>query len=366
MIRAGDVSSRELVDASLERIEALNGELNAFIHVDADEARAAADAIGADDERPFAGVPLAIKDIGPAWAGRPLTFAADLFGDFVPQFDGAVVRRFKDAGFVPVGKTNAPEFGILPVTEPRRYGPARNPWDTDRTPGGSSGGSAAAVASGMVPIAHANDGGGSIRIPAACCGLVGLKPSRGRVSMAPVMGESFLAIDGVVSRTVADTALSLDVLAGYELGDASWAPEPARPVRQRGRKRPRAAAHRLLQAPPAGRRRGRPGQPGGGGRDGDAAGVPGARGGDLRPGLAGARAVRGVQRPVGGGDRHDRPLRGHGQRPRADRGLDGAAVVGAVPARARHQRLRLRPGAWWRCRPTPASWSASWPPTTRS
>lgn len=229
MIRAGEISSRELVDASLERIESLNDEINAFIHVEPDEARATADAIGADDERPFAGVPLAIKDIGPPWAGRPLTFAADLFGDFVPQFDGAVVRRFKDAGFVPVGKTNAPEFGILPVTEPRRYGPSRNPWDMDRTPGGSSGGSAAAVAAGMVPIAHANDGGGSIRIPAACCGLVGLKPARGRVSMGPVMGESFLAIDGVVSRTVADTALSLDVLAGYELGDASWAPEPARP-----------------------------------------------------------------------------------------------------------------------------------------
>jgi amidase len=128
-----------------------------------------------------------------------------------------------------VGITNAPEFGIVPATEPRRYGPTRNPWDSERTPGGSSGGSAAATASGMVPIAHGNDGGGSIRIPAACCGLVGLKPSRGRVSMAPSLGESFLAIDGVVSRTVEDTACSLDVLGGYEVGDASWAPPPDQP-----------------------------------------------------------------------------------------------------------------------------------------
>jgi amidase len=229
LVRRGEVSSRELVDASLARIEELNPTLNAFIRVEAEEARAAADAVGAGDERPFAGIPLAIKDIAAAWAGHPMTFGAELFGDFTPDFDSAVVRRLKEAGFVPVGITNAPEFGILPITEPRRYGPTRNPWDTDRTPGGSSGGSAAATAAGMVPIAHGNDGGGSIRIPAACCGLVGLKPSRGRVSMAPSLGESFLAIDGVVSRTVEDTARALDVLAGYEVGDASWAPPPAKP-----------------------------------------------------------------------------------------------------------------------------------------
>jgi amidase len=229
MVRRGDVTARELVDASLDQIERLNPQINAFIHVDADAARQTADGIAAGDERPFAGVPLAIKDIGPPWEGRPLTFAADLFGDFIPDFDGSVVRRFKEAGFVPVGKTNAPEFGILPVTEPRRYGPSRNPWDTDRTPGGSSGGSGAATASGMVPIAHGNDGGGSIRIPAACCGLVGLKPSRGRISQAPVLGESYLATDGVLSRTVEDTARALDVLAGYEAGDAHWAPPPDEP-----------------------------------------------------------------------------------------------------------------------------------------
>jgi len=230
LVREGEVTSRELVEASLERIEALDDRLNAFVLVDAEGARAAADAIEPRDPRPFAGVPIAIKDIGPAWAGKPLTFGSHLFGDFVPPLHGNVVRRLlDDAGFVPVGKTNVPEMGILNVTESRRHGPARNPWDPDRTPGGSSGGAAAATAAGMVPIAHGNDGGGSIRIPAACCGLVGLKPARGRISHAPVLGENFLAIDGVVSRTVLDTARALDVLAGYELGDASWAPPPAEP-----------------------------------------------------------------------------------------------------------------------------------------
>jgi amidase len=229
LVRSGELSARELVEASLARIEELNDRLNAFILVDADDALAAADAVKPGDDRPFAGVPIAIKDIGPAWAGKPLTYGSHLFGDFTPEVHGSVVQRLLEAGFIPVGKTNAPEFGILNVTEPRRYGPTRNPWDLDRTPGGSSGGSAAATAAGMVPIAHANDGGGSIRIPAACCGLVGLKPARGRVSMAPVLGDSFLAIDGVVSRTVEDTARTLDVLAGYELGDATWAPPPAQP-----------------------------------------------------------------------------------------------------------------------------------------
>src|SRR6202042_2808348 len=115
---------------------------------------------------------------------------------------------------------------ILPTTEPRRFGPTRNPWDTDRTPGGSSGGAGAAVAAGMVPIAHGNDGGGSIRIPASCCGLVGLKPARGRVSVGPLAGDSFLVSDGVLTRDIADTAAALDVLAGYEIGDSTWAPPP--------------------------------------------------------------------------------------------------------------------------------------------
>ena len=135
----------------------------------------------------------------------------------------------RDAGFVIVGKTSMPEFGILPVSESRRFGPVRNPWDTDRTPGGSSGGAAAAVASGMLPLAHGSDGGGSIRIPASCCGLVGLKPTRGRISRGPDQGDDFLVQDGVLTRTVAETAAMLDILAGYEVGDATWAPPPSEP-----------------------------------------------------------------------------------------------------------------------------------------
>jgi amidase len=139
------------------------------------------------------------------------------------------VRRIREAGFVIVGKTSMSEFGILPVSEPRRFGPVRNPWDTGRTPGGSSGGASAAVAAGMLPLAHAADGGGSIRIPASCCGLVGLKPTRGRISRGPDLGDDFLVQDGVLTRTVADTASMLDLLAGYELGDATWAPPPSEP-----------------------------------------------------------------------------------------------------------------------------------------
>src|SRR5205807_161574 len=149
-----------------------------------------------------------------------------------------VGRRFKEAGFIIVGTTTLPEWGILPTSEARRFGPTRNPWDTDRTPGGSSGGAAAAVASGMLPVAHGNDGGGSTRIPAACCGLVGLKPARGRISPAPELGDSSLGIDGMLTRTVADTAAILDVLAGYEPGDATWAPPPPRPFAQGAQERP--------------------------------------------------------------------------------------------------------------------------------
>jgi amidase len=228
LISTGEISSRELVETSLERIEALEPELNAFAHLDPDGALAAADLVQTGDERPFAGVPIAIKDTAEV-AGWPYTLGSDVFGDFVPSYDTFVVRRLREAGFVLVGKTSLPEFGILPVTEPRRFGPTRNPWDTERTPGGSSGGAAAAVAAGMLPLAHGSDGGGSIRIPAACCGLVGLKPSRGRVSRGPLQGEDFLVQDGVLTRTVAETAELLDVLAGYEPGDASWAPPPPEP-----------------------------------------------------------------------------------------------------------------------------------------
>jgi len=225
LVRSGELSSRELVQASLDRIEELNPTLNAFVDVFADEALEQADAVSSGDERPLAGVPIAIKN-NRAIEGKRLTFAANIFGDFPGPYDHNVVRRIKEAGAVIVGSTTLPEFGILPSTETARFGPTRNPWDTDRTPGGSSGGSAAATASGMIPLGHANDGGGSTRIPAAACGLVGLKPQRGRISMAPDVGEQFLSQDGVVSRTVAETALLLDILAGPEIGDSSWAPPP--------------------------------------------------------------------------------------------------------------------------------------------
>ena len=173
-------------------------------------------------------MPIAIKN-NRAIAGKRLTFAAEFFGDWPAPYDHNVVRRLKEAGFVVVGSTTLPEWGILPWTNTKRFGPTRNPWDPARTSGGSSGGSATAVAAGMVPIAHANDGGGSTRIPAACCGLVGLKPQRGRISLAPDTGESFLAVDGVLTHTVHDTAAVLDVLAGTETGDASWAAPPPSP-----------------------------------------------------------------------------------------------------------------------------------------
>jgi amidase len=239
LIRSGELSARELVEASLRRIDELQPSINAFTHVAYESALATAEAIGPRDLRPFAGVPIAIKDNRPV-NGMPLTMCSDLFGDFVPDHDAFLVRRLREAGFVIVGKTALPEMGILPTTESRRFGPTRNPWALDRTPGGSSGGSAAAVAAGMVPIAHGNDGGGSTRIPAACCGLVGLKGARGRVSVGPDGGQSFLVVDGVLSRTVAETAQLLDLMAGYEFGDANWAPPPSEPF---------AAAERRPPAP---------------------------------------------------------------------------------------------------------------------
>ena len=225
LVRAGDLSARELVETSLRRIDELQPTINAFTHVAHEAALAAADAIRPGDWRPYAGVPIAIKDNRPV-TGMPMTMGSDLFGAFTPGREAFLVRRLRAAGFVIVGKTSMPEMGILPTTEPRRFGPTRNPWNTDRTPGGSSGGAAAAVAAGMVPVAHGNDGGGSVRIPASCCGLVGLKPARGRVSVGPHEGQSFLVCDGVLTRSVGDTANVLDVLAGAEPGDATWAPPP--------------------------------------------------------------------------------------------------------------------------------------------
>jgi amidase len=229
LVRSRAVSSKELVAASLERIGRLDPTLNAFVTVCAEEALAAAGAIDSTPgDAPFRGVPIAVKDLT-ATAGIRTTYSSRAYADYVPDFDTAVVRRIREAGFVIVGKTNTPEFGTVAFTESELNGNTRNPWNLELTPGGSSGGAAAALATGLVPAAHATDGGGSIRIPASCCGLFGLKPSRGRVSTAPFGSLEGLSTAGPMTRTVGDAAALLDVLAGYETGDPWWAPPPERP-----------------------------------------------------------------------------------------------------------------------------------------
>jgi amidase len=237
LIATREATSTELVDASIERIEQLDGEINAVVMRWFDRARAQAEAF---DELPlhspqrttaFAGVPFLIKDLGIHAAGMPLTSGnrAALAAQPLSTHDSNLMARFRDAGLITLGRTNTPEFGSLPVTEPLAYGPTRNPWDVEHTPGGSSGGAAAAVAAGMVPIAHASDGGGSIRIPASCSGLVGLKPTQGRSSMGPERDESGLSTQLCVSRSVRDTARLLDAVHGPGVGDTVIAPPPSRP-----------------------------------------------------------------------------------------------------------------------------------------
>ena len=231
LVRRGDVAPVELVDAAITRVEKLNPELNAVIHPRFDAARAEAGAALPDG--PLRGVPIVIKDLDAASAGDPLHYgnqalkAAGRMGDH----DTWLVARLRAVGCVVIGKTNTPEFGLMPTTEPQAYGPTRNPWNTSHGVGGSSGGSAAAVASGMVPVGHAGDGGGSIRIPASACGLFGLKPTRGRVSLGPDAGESWagLVVRHAVTRTVRDSATVLDAIAGPMPGDPYYVPPPARP-----------------------------------------------------------------------------------------------------------------------------------------
>ncbi len=238
LLRRREISSTELVRVYLARIEALNPRLGAYVTVCADDALAAARAadqqlaLPVPPDAPFLGVPISIKDLVET-KGVRTTYSSRAFADYVPDFDAAVVRRLKNAGFVLLGKTNTPEFGNLSFTESILNGVCRNPWNTDRTPGGSSGGAAAAVAAGLCPVGHGSDGGGSVRTPASCCGVVGLKPARGRISCAPGLGESMvgLSTDGTLTRTVLDAAAMLDVMAGYETGDPYWAPPPARPFR---------------------------------------------------------------------------------------------------------------------------------------
>ena len=223
------VSPLELVETALARIERLNPRINAVIHRMDDSARRAA--AGTLPEGPFRGVPFLLKDLLSAVAGEPLQCGSAFLRGFRAPHDSELVRRYRRAGFIFLGKTNTPEFGLTPVTEPVAFGPTSNPWDLSRTSGGSSGGSAAAVASGMVPVASGGDGGGSIRIPASCCGLFGMKPTRGRVPMGPDVGEIWhgAVVEHVVTRSVRDSAAILDATQGADPGAPYAAPARERP-----------------------------------------------------------------------------------------------------------------------------------------
>jgi amidase len=231
MVSDGEVSPTELVEEAIHRIETLNPSINAVIHPLLEEARATA--AGELPTGPFRGVPFLLKDVGCCTAGAPVHEGMRVLRDlgYRADHDAWLTTRFRAAGFVILGRTNTSELAILPTAEPVAYGPTRNPWDLTRSPGGSSGGSAAAVAAGMVCAAHAGDGGGSIRVPASHCGLVGLKPSRGRVSAAPDYGElgGGLAVEHALTLSVRDTAAILDAVQGPAPGDPCIAPAPTRP-----------------------------------------------------------------------------------------------------------------------------------------
>jgi len=229
LVRRGEVKALELVDAAIERIERLNPTLNAVVTPLYERARAIA--VGKLEEGPFAGVPFLLKDLIASCGGVRMTAGSSFIRDFISDHDSELVVRLKRAGLIILGKTNTPEFGILATTEPRLFGPSRNPWNLDYSPGGSSGGSAAAVAAGLVPMAHGNDGGGSIRVPSSCCGLFGLKPTRGRNPLGPDFGDimSGLVAEHVITRSVRDSAALLDATSGPDVGGPCRIPPPERP-----------------------------------------------------------------------------------------------------------------------------------------
>jgi amidase len=232
LVRRTEVKPVELVDAAIARIEQLNPAINAVVTPMFEEARR--DAARVDPESPFPGVPYLLKDLVASYAGTRMTEGSHFLEGYVPESDSELVVRLRQAGLVIVGKTNTPEFGLAVTTEPRLFGPTRNPWNTDLTPGGSSGGSAAAVAAGMVPAAHGNDGGGSIRIPSSCCGLFGLKPTRGRNPLGREYGDVIggIVVEHALTRSVRDSAALLDATSGPARGDPYWSPPPARPFLQ--------------------------------------------------------------------------------------------------------------------------------------
>lgn len=232
LVREGQVSAGELAEAAIERIEEIDPQLNAVNYRWFDHGRDLAASV--DRDRPstaFAGVPFLLKDLNAYYAGFPVSNGnkAMKAADYTPQFSHTLVERFASQRLVFLGRTTSPEWGSVPVTEPEAWGISRNPWNTAHTCGGSSGGSAAAVAAGMVPIAHASDGGGSIRVPASCCGLVGLKVSQGRITVGPTRLETNLGVELCVTRSVRDTAAILDAVHGPGIGDLVIAPAPLRP-----------------------------------------------------------------------------------------------------------------------------------------
>ena len=264
LITAGEATAVELVDAAIERIEALDqtvpegadGPINAVVMQWFEHAREQAVAVdaGAHEGAAFRGVPFLLKDLWAEYEGFPMSNGnAALKEAMVPAPQSStLVDRFVDAGLMMLGRTNSPELGSLPVTEPEAWGPTRNPWNLNHTCGGSSGGAAAAVAAGMVPIAHASDGGGSIRIPASCGGLVGLKTSQGRISQGPVRTETGFSVQFCVSRSVRDSARLLDAVHGPGVGDTVIAPAPERPYAEELGADPGRLRIGLLDAHPSG------------------------------------------------------------------------------------------------------------------
>jgi amidase len=229
LVREGDATPQELVDAAIARVEQVNPDCNALIHTRFERAH---DEAARTSGGPFRGVPIVVKDLDGPLAGEPYHLGNRLLRQlsYTAERDSYIVTKLRAAGFVVIGKTNTPEFGLLPTTEPSAYGATRNPWDGSRSPGGSSGGTGAAVAAGMVPLGHAGDGGGSIRIPASLCGLFGLKPTRARTSLGPDDGESWsgLVVRHVLTRSVRDSAAVLDALQGPMPGDPYTAMPPVR------------------------------------------------------------------------------------------------------------------------------------------
>lgn len=232
LVKKGEIKAEELLETAIRRTEEVNPALNVVIHKIYEEARATAKKVSRSGI--FTGVPFLVKDLGMEIKGVPMRNGCRGYNNYVSPQDSFAVGKMREAGLVIFGKTNTPEFGLTPFTEPALFGPSRNPWNTGRTTAGSSGGSAAAVAAGIVPLATANDGGGSIRMPASACGIFGLKPSRGRISWAPLFGEMWngAAVEGCVSRSVRDSAAYLDAVSGAAPGDPYILERPHRPYIQ--------------------------------------------------------------------------------------------------------------------------------------